>query len=147
MTSGDAMNTSVTDLLSNLEERGLRLVVEAGSLKLRGPAERMPGPEVVEKLRQRKTEILEALYHHRAERALQVICRHGAPGMVPWLADHSPLLYHLMTSSLPDRISKLWNEHAPLADFDRALNDWLGIYFLADSEYRAAREVDATSKG
>ena len=107
------MSANLTDLLSDLEERGLRLVVEAGSLKLRGPAEHMPGPEVIEKLRHSKTEIVEELYHElRAQRTLREMCRDYEEGTILWLEANAPLLYEAVTAILPNRVSQLWEQHA-----------------------------------
>lgn len=135
------MSANLTDLLSDLEERGLRLVVEAGSLKLRGPAEHMPGPEVIEKLRHSKTEIVEELYHERAQRTLREMCRDYEEGTILWLEANAPLLYEAVTAILPNRVSQLWEQHAPLEEFDAALAELLETHRRAVAMCRAARRV------
>ena len=128
------------ELIAQIEAAGGIFSLDGESIAYEVPSQVKP---LLAELRQQKADALRFLrereYKARAERALQVICRHGASGLVPWLANHSPLLYDLLTCRLPDTISNLWNERAPLEDFDRVLNDWLGVYFLADSEYRTAQ--------
>jgi hypothetical protein len=63
------------------------------------------------------------VYAERAQAVLRQINSHDYPaGMVPWLDIARPDLYKVLTSQIPDEISRLWNSHAPLEEFERVLD-------------------------
>jgi hypothetical protein len=43
------------------------------------------------------------------------------PEMLPWLRERCPSLYSDLTLRLPDRICTLWQEAAPMEEFERAI--------------------------
>jgi hypothetical protein len=49
-------------------------------------------------------------------------------GMIPWLQTAYPDLYEKLTSRLPDEISRLWNNRAPLVQFDAALESLIALH-------------------
>jgi hypothetical protein len=55
-------------------------------------------------------------------------------GMVPWLRQNRPMLYEKLAVQLPDKIHLLWEERAPLVEFERILDLWL-------EAHRASREA------
>jgi hypothetical protein len=52
-------------------------------------------------------------YGWRAHTALDAMCAIPAPaGVIVWLGDHAPFLYEMLTSILPNKISRAWDAHA-----------------------------------
>jgi hypothetical protein len=62
-------------------------------------------------------------------------------GMVPWLGTAHPELYDRLTGRLPDELQRLWNEHAPLADFEAALAELVFLHQSCCHLYRTAQAV------
>jgi hypothetical protein len=61
--------------------------------------------------------------------ALATINRAGCPeGMVVWLDRAHPRLYLELTSRITDEIDRLWNEFAPLDQFQAALDRLVGLH-------------------
>lgn len=67
-----------------------------------------------------------------AERVQAVLRQIALPtyreGMIPWLETAHPGLYEELTSWIPDEISRLWSDHAPLDQFDAALDRLLAAH-------------------
>jgi hypothetical protein len=79
----------------------------------------------------------DADYHARVEGVLDAICRPDySPGMILWLGRADPGLYERLTFSLPDRISCLWNAHAPLNEFQSVVDEWLAAHRRACSLFK-----------
>ena len=80
----------------------------------------------------------DADYHASVEAALDAICRPDYPsGMILWLERADPALYHHLTCTLPNWISHLWNEHAPLDEFQVAVDDWRKAHNRACSLFKS----------
>lgn len=89
--------------------------------------------EVAAYLRSRQTD-----YHDRVESTLKAICRPDyPPGMILWLETADPVLYDRLTCTLPDLISRLWDAHAPLSEFERAVVEWLSAHRKACVFFRS----------
>jgi hypothetical protein len=77
-------------------------------------------------------------YHARVEAALDAVCRPDyPPGMILWLDRADPCLYNRLICSLPNLISRLWSEHAPLDDFQRVVDEWLATHRRACSLFKS----------
>jgi hypothetical protein len=77
-------------------------------------------------------------YHYCVEAALYAICRPDyQPGMILWLETVDPSLYDRLTRILPDLISRLWNERAPLDKFHRVVNEWLATHRRACTLFKS----------
>jgi len=80
----------------------------------------------------------DADYAQRLQACLALINSPDYPaGMVPWLDEAYPRLYAELTSRLPDDIHRLWEAHAPVEQFEGALNRLLGPHRQACALYRA----------
>ncbi len=76
-------------------------------------------------------------YEERMQAALAQINQPDyMAGMIPWLGENRPDLYHQLTSFLPDVIDWLWNEHALLAEFQATLDKLVEAHRLAVLLYR-----------
>ncbi len=61
-------------------------------------------------------------YAECMQAALREINRAGYPaGMIVWLGENAPGLYAKLTEDLPNEIDRLWNTHAPIAQFQETL--------------------------
>lgn len=62
-------------------------------------------------------------YAFRMDATLRKIAQPTYPeGMILWLETAHPNLYEELTSRLPDEISRLWNSHVPLEEFETVLD-------------------------
>src|ERR1700730_8853687 len=76
-------------------------------------------------------------YGWRAHVALEAMSRIPAPaGLIVWLDKHSPYLYHKLTSSLPDQISRAWDARIPFEGFDELCFELMDTYRRAAELYR-----------
>ncbi len=50
------------------------------------------------------------------------------PGAMQWAEKHHPDRYHRVTSELPAEWERLWDEAAPLDDFQAALDRWVAAH-------------------
>jgi hypothetical protein len=83
-------------------------------------------------------------YHERAMAALAGICRADYPaGMIPWLGDNHPGLYHELTGRLPDEIHRRWIEQVPLAEFEHIFDLLLEVHRTACELYLKAQRSAA----
>jgi hypothetical protein len=79
-------------------------------------------------------------YAERMRAALRQIDQPGYPsGMVPWLRTARPDLYAELTSYWPDEIQRLWSEHAPLDEFEIALERLVCLHRHCCNLYRATQ--------
>jgi hypothetical protein len=68
-------------------------------------------------------------YAVRMQAALSRINRTDYPaGMVVWLEQAAPDLYAELMSRIPDEIDKLWNNGAPLEEFETVLDRLIRIH-------------------
>lgn len=86
-------------------------------------------------------------YAERLQVALKQLNRPGYPvGMILWLATEQPRLYAELTERLPAEIHRLWSEHAPLEQFENALNRLLETHreacALCQAHISKVRECD-----
>jgi hypothetical protein len=149
----------IAELVESLEGQGASLTVDGDRVLLRAPAGREPCPEVLERLRrerhalvvylrdratfapQRSPQTAEQDYHARVEAALEAICRPDyLPGMILWLEKVDPGLYDRLTCTLPDQISRLWNAHAPLYEFQGVVDEWLASHSRACSLFKSREQ-------
>lgn len=66
---------------------------------------------------------------HKAMRARRQIASHKyIPGAMQWAQKHHPKLYQRVTSELPAEWERLWDEGAPLDDFQAALDRWVSAH-------------------
>jgi len=83
-------------------------------------------------------------YAVRMQAALSQINRADYPaGMIVWLEQEAPTLYAELTSRIPDEIDKLWNNGAPLAEFEAVLDRLVSTH---QAGCRLFREEEARSK-
>jgi len=76
-------------------------------------------------------------YQDLARSALAQICRSRQPvAMVSWLRLNHSALYEELIVRLPDEIHRLWNEHAPLEEFQRILDLWLEAHHTSCEMYQ-----------
>lgn len=76
-------------------------------------------------------------YEERMQAALREINRPDYPaGMIPWLGENAPSLYAMLTEDLPNEINRLWNGHAPLAQFEEALRRLVKLHGQCCEFYR-----------
>lgn len=81
-------------------------------------------------------------YQDRMEVFFEHICRPDYPaGMIPWLGEADPSLYELLTETLPNRISRLWADRAPLSQFDATVDSLLQAHRTACALYLASKTV------
>jgi len=59
-------------------------------------------------------------------------------GLIPWLRENHGTLYEELVLRLPDEIHRLWEEKAPLADFQRILDLWLVAHRTGCEMYQSA---------
>ena len=59
-------------------------------------------------------------------------------GMVPWLKQNCPMLYEEFVVRLLDKIHRLWEGRAPLAEFERILDLFLEADRASRKAYRGA---------
>jgi len=59
-------------------------------------------------------------------------------GMIPWLRQNRSMLYEKLAVQLPDKIHRLWEGQAPLAEFERILALWLEAHRTGCKMYRGA---------
>ena len=65
----------------------------------------------------------------KAMAALRQISAHKyIPGARQWAAKHHPDRYHRVTSELPAEWERLWDEGAPLDEFQAALDRWVAAH-------------------
>jgi len=76
-------------------------------------------------------------YQVAADAALETLCRMNLPAglIVPWMERERPEL-HRKQAALFDLAARLWQEHAPLDQFESVLNEWLSCFRLAESFFR-----------
>jgi hypothetical protein len=75
-------------------------------------------------------------YRDRLQAALRSICPQYPAGMLCWLGKADAALYDVLTRQQPDLIRDLWNTHAPIEEFNRAVDNWLGTHRRACSRFR-----------
>jgi hypothetical protein len=108
-------------------------------------------------LRARRDEVAEFLRHRAHESgehwppgpdpyaalmqtALAEINRSRCPeGMVVWLDTAHPQFYAQLTSRIPDEIDRLWNESAPVHQFQDVLDRLVAIHRESCQLYRESR--------
>jgi len=61
-------------------------------------------------------------------------------GMVPWLRQNYQGLYEELIIRLPDEIHSLWEEQAPLTEFEHILDLWLVAHRTACEIFRKERQ-------
>jgi len=80
-------------------------------------------------------------YAERMRVALRQINRPDyRSGMVPWLDRAHPDLYAEVVLRLPDEASRLWNERAPLEQFDAVLTRWVSLHQRCCELYREPKD-------
>lgn len=93
-------------------------------------------------------------YVCRAKTILLEVCEHDYPdGMIPWLEQADPRLYSELTSRLPRKIERLWEDLgpalwedlAPFDEFERALQQFLHTHREACAIYH--RHLSEKPKG
>ena len=55
----------------------------------------------------------------------QIASHKYLPGAMQWTAKHHPDRYHHVTTELPAEWERLWDEGAPLIEFQAALDNWV----------------------
>ena len=81
-------------------------------------------------------------YGRRAHAALDTICAIQSPeGLVVWLNEHSPSLYHGLTRDLPDEISRAWNARIPLETFDTLCSRLVDTFRFAAELYSNSKQT------
>ena len=55
----------------------------------------------------------------------QIASHEYLPGAMQWAAKHHADRYHDVTSELPAEWERLWDEDAPLIEFQAALDNWV----------------------
>lgn len=79
-------------------------------------------------------------YAERMRAALRDINPPDYPAeMIPWLGTAHPNFYAELTSRLPDEIHRVWNEHAPLEEFEIVLARLVSLHRQCCDLYRAAQ--------
>ncbi len=58
----------------------------------------------------------------------QIASHEYLPGAMQWAAKHHPNRYHHVTSELPAEWDRLWDEGAPLDEFQAALDRWVAAH-------------------
>lgn len=58
----------------------------------------------------------------------QIASHEYLPGAMQWAQKHHADLYHRLISELPAAWESLWDEGAPLDDFQAALDAWVGAH-------------------
>jgi hypothetical protein len=105
--------------------------------------ESVPSPEPAETAASVPTSVCGAYrdkYDRRVQLALEAICQiRATDGLIVWLADHSPDLYQRLTSDLPDRISRAWDDCIPYDEFDAICCDLVDTFRRA-ADLRLVRE-------
>jgi hypothetical protein len=80
------------------------------------------------------------LYALRLQQVLRQICQPDYPsGMIPWLASANPERYAELTSRIPDEIDRLWNERAPLKQFESELAYLVSVHRRCCEDYHCAQ--------
>jgi hypothetical protein len=82
-------------------------------------------------------------YHARVQAALSKINRLYPAGMALWLEDAHKELYEELISRIPIEIDQLWNESAPLDQFQAALDRWVTLHREGCLLYREYQAVSA----
>jgi hypothetical protein len=146
----------VTDLLqvvTRLEEGGGRLVLAGDRIRYSVPNGSPESQKLLAELRKHRERVMELLrqreaeYHASVEAALDAICRPDyPPGMILWLESADAGLYNRLTRSLPNRISYLWNAHAPLDNFQTVVDEWLATHRRACSLFITRRADESASR-
>jgi len=76
-------------------------------------------------------------YAERVRSTLKALCPPDYPaGMVEWLERARPDLYEDLTSRIPAKIDRLWDAHAPLDEFQAALDRMAAAHREACQLYR-----------
>lgn len=76
-------------------------------------------------------------HSQRAQEALKRICEaEYLPGTMRWLEQAVPRLHRRVTQELPEEISRLWDEGAPLDRLQAVLDSWVMAHQIACSLYR-----------
>jgi hypothetical protein len=79
-------------------------------------------------------------YAERMSAALRQIAGPGYPqGMILWLETAYPDLYAELMAHIPDEISRIWNERAPLESFESILARLISLHRQCCDVYLAAR--------
>jgi hypothetical protein len=82
------------------------------------------------------------LYGARVRAALSKFNSPDYPaGMVAWLDGAHPELHEKLISLIPNEVERLWNESAPLGQFQAALDRWVAIHREGCRLYRVALDA------
>lgn len=160
---------SVSAVLNEIESAGIALRFDGERIRLwfPEPEQREQFAEEIAFLRAHRVEVAEFLnkrdvvtrshspyfwgadrdgkprdyYGWRAHTALDVMCATPAPaGVIVWLSDYAPYLYHRLTSVLPDKISRAWDAQIAHEAFNALCWDLVETYQLAVDLHRIQHE-------
>jgi TubC N-terminal docking domain len=152
----------VAELLGELTRCGVAVRVDGEAIRLKPKAALNVG--LLARVKAHKPEILAVLngkkpcldlqsvlwrdpYARRLQAALTEICRPDYPaGMIPWLGERYPRLYAELTTRIPNDLSRIWRDQAPLEKFDLVLTRWSEIHWAAQELFRATGKPEQSFK-
>jgi len=102
---------------------------------------RMHRAEAITLLQGRADMVSDDAYAERLQAALDSICQPSyPPGLIVWLSDNRPDLYHMLITTIPDTLDKLWSSNGRIEDFEASLATW------RETHAEAVRELKTTKR-
>jgi len=151
-------------LIEELQKSGVTFDLDDGKIRVHAADPSVLRPEAISALREHKAEAVSYLearfsgfpnlgpgkpenrlqspvdaYAERLRVALLSVCNPSYPaGLIPWLGEHRPDLYHMLITTIPDTLHKLWSSNGPIEQFEAALATWRRAHEEAIRAYNKA---------